>query len=133
MSTHLAHTIGAGEGNGVRRPERVTRCASGVTPPRSEPLAIAVRTVPRSPFPVRRSPFAAAARRPPPALYPFFIQTAIAPQRRSGAANSAGISEIPRNTSTASIASIRSVPSPSVSGSLRPGRSTRCPSRNQPT
>jgi len=57
---------------------------------------------------------------------------AMAPHRKSGWANSAGISDTPRNTSIASSSSRRIELSPSVIDCV-PGRSTRIPSRNQPT
>jgi hypothetical protein len=60
------------------------------------------------------------------------VQIETAPHRRSGAANSAGISEMPRKTSTDSTESKSHEASPSVMGSVRPGRSIRRPSTNQP-
>lgn len=55
----------------------------------------------------------------------FMVQIATAPQVRSGDANCAGISEMPRKISTALIDRRSMRPSPSVNGSLWPGMSVR--------
>lgn len=73
----------------------------------------------------RRARSSPTASGPVARIHGLAVQMATAPQFRSGAANWAGISDTPRNTSTASTARRSIRPSPSVSGSARPGRSTR--------